>query len=457
MNIGESPLGLLLRLLDAVVVVLGGVAAYGLRFGVLFPERDYLILMVISVLLVFLFFPLFNLYRSWRGDFIIDLAGRLATAWGTVFLALTMVMFALKFETGFSRIWFFLWGGLAGLGLILLRLAAYAILRALRQRGLYLKRIALVGKGPMAQDILGRIRTTPSAGFEVVEQFAPYGHPVGDHVRPLDDLPRLVQAMRLDEVWIALPLRDEAVIHDVLHLLRHEPLDIRYAPDISTLRLINHSINDILGMPMLDLRASPMTGVNRMIKWLEDRLLALIALILASPFMVLIALGVKLSSPGPILFKQKRHGWGGREIIVYKFRTMRISKDEDTPIKQATRDDPRVTRFGAFLRKTSLDELPQLFNVLQGRMSLVGPRPHAIEHNEYYKERIDRYMLRHKVKPGITGWAQVNGYRGETDTLEKMQKRVEYDLYYIEHWSLWFDLKILFLTLFKGFTDKNAY
>ncbi|MEW5972639.1 MAG: undecaprenyl-phosphate glucose phosphotransferase [Pseudomonadota bacterium] len=457
MNIGESPLSLSLRLLDAVVMVLGGLAAHALRFGDPLPTRDYSTLMVISVLLVFLLFPLFNLYRSWRGDFIIDLAGRLAAALGTVFLVLTLLMFALKLGTDFSRIWFFLWGGLAGLGLVLLRVAAYAVLRALRRRGLNLKRIAIVGVGPMAQEILHRIRTAPSAGFEVVDRFVPYGHPVGDHARPMDELPRVIQAMHLDEVWIALPLKDEAVIHDVLHLLRHEPLNVRYAPDISSLRLINHNVNNMLGIPMLDLRASPMTGVNRFIKGLEDRLLALIALILASPLMALIAVGVKLTSRGPILFKQKRHGWGGRAINVYKFRTMQMSPKEDDEVRQATRDDPRITRFGAFLRRTSLDELPQLLNVLQGRMSLVGPRPHAVQHNEYYKELIDSYMLRHKVKPGMTGWAQVNGFRGETDTLDKMQKRVEYDLYYIEHWSLWFDLKIILLTIFKGFINKNAY
>jgi len=208
---------------------------------------------------------------------------------------------------------------------------------------------------------------------------------------------------------------------------------------------------------LMNLSTTPMEGFNRYLKAFEDRLLALLILILISPLLLIIAIGVKLSSPGPILFKQLRHGWDGKPIKIYKFRTMFEHSEEGGKVTQAGRQDARVTPFGAFLRRTSLDELPQFFNVLQGRMSIVGPRPHALAHNEEYKDQIDAYMLRHKVKPGITGWAQINGWRGETDTLEKMQKRVEYDLYYIDHWSLWFDLKILLLTLFKGFVGKNAY
>ncbi len=168
-------------------------------------------------------------------------------------------------------------------------------------------------------------------------------------------------------------------------------------------------------------------------------------------------MGVKFSSPGPVLFRQKRQGWDGRHFTVYKFRSMVVHREGSGQLTQASKGDARVTPLGAFLRRTSLDELPQFFNVLQGTMSIVGPRPHAIEHNEQYKDLVDDYMLRHKVKPGITGWAQINGWRGETDTIEKMRKRVEYDLYYIENWSLWFDLRIILLTVFKGFIDRNAY
>jgi putative colanic acid biosynthesis UDP-glucose lipid carrier transferase len=249
----------------------------------------------------------------------------------------------------------------------------------------------------------------------------------------------------------------EADVRSILNELRHETIDIRYVPDLFGMRMINQSITDIAGLPVISFSATPMVGGNRLVKALEDRVLSLIILLLISPLLALIAIGVKVSSPGPVLFKQARHGWDGKIIKVYKFRSMKVHQEESGKITQASKNDSRITPFGAFLRRTSLDELPQFFNVLQGKMSIVGPRPHAVEHNEQYKEQIDQYMLRHKVKPGITGWAQINGLRGETDTLEKMEKRIEYDLFYIENWSLWFDLKIILLTIFKGFSGKNAF
>jgi Undecaprenyl-phosphate glucose phosphotransferase len=226
---------------------------------------------------------------------------------------------------------------------------------------------------------------------------------------------------------------------------------------MSGLRLLNSSLSEVAGFPVMSLTATRMDGVNELIKDAVDKVLALAILVLVSPLMIAIAIGVKSSSPGPIFFRQRRLGAHGEEINVLKFRTMIVHAEESGRVSQATRGDPRVTAFGAFLRRTSLDELPQFFNVISGEMSIVGPRPHAIEHNEHYKELVKRYMLRHKVKPGITGWAQVNGYRGETDTLEKMAKRVEYDLHYIENWSLWLDLKIIGLTVVRGFSDRNAY
>jgi len=252
-------------------------------------------------------------------------------------------------------------------------------------------------------------------------------------------------------------LKAEDRVKEILYDLRHSTATIRFVPGIFGFRLLNHSVTEVAGMAVLDLSATPMVGLNRAVKAVEDRVLALLILVLVSPLMVFLALGVKLTSPGPVLFKQKRHGWDGNPIRVYKFRSMVVHCEEGGQVSQAQKSDARITPFGAFLRRTSLDELPQFFNVLQGRMSIVGPRPHAIAHNEQYKDQIEAYMLRHKVKPGITGWAQVNGLRGETDTLDKMKKRIEYDLYYIENWSLWFDIKIIALTLVKGFVHKNAY
>jgi putative colanic acid biosynthesis UDP-glucose lipid carrier transferase len=223
------------------------------------------------------------------------------------------------------------------------------------------------------------------------------------------------------------------------------------------MRLLNHRISEVAGHYAIDLSVSPMNGMARVIKRLEDLVIGGIISLLVLPVCLAIALVIKITSPGPVLFKQYRTGVNGKQFKVYKFRSMRIHEEENGQVTQATKGDSRITPIGAFLRRTSLDELPQFYNVLQGRMSIVGPRPHALAHNEYYKELVESYMRRHKVKPGITGWAQVNGLRGETDTLEKMEKRVEYDLWYIDNWSLWLDLRIIFLTIFKGFINKNAY
>ena len=220
---------------------------------------------------------------------------------------------------------------------------------------------------------------------------------------------------------------------------------------------MNHGMSEKLGIPMLDISTSTLSGMSGLIKEIQDKVLATLILILIFPLLLLIATAIKLSMGSPVLFKQVRHGWNGKLINIYKFRTMVLQETSNAEVVQATQNDGRVTRLGGFLRKTSLDELPQFINVLQGKMSIVGPRPHAVAHNEHYKKLVPRYMLRHKVKPGVTGWAQINGLRGETDRIEKMERRVELDLFYIENMSLWFDLKIIFLTIFKGFIHRNAY
>lgn len=227
-------------------------------------------------------------------------------------------------------------------------------------------------------------------------------------------------------------------------------------PDVFTFNILQSRIEEVNGVPVVPLFDTPMNGINMVFKRIEDLLIASLILILISPILILIALSVKLTSKGPVIFRQIRYGMDGKPIKVYKFRSMNVMENDEN-VKQATKNDTRVTKVGAFLRKTSLDELPQFFNVITGQMSIVGPRPHAVAHNELYRDLIEGYMLRHKVKPGITGWAQINGWRGETDTLDKMKMRVEYDLAYIREWSLWLDIKIIFLTVFKGFVNKSAY
>ena len=256
----------------------------------------------------------------------------------------------------------------------------------------------------------------------------------------------------VDEVWLALSFSEEQAIKDALHALRHSTASIRFAPDLFALRLVNHGMSDVLGMPMYDLSTSPMTGVNQLIKWLEDKLLSALILLLISPLMLVLALGVKLTSRGPVFYRQQRVGLNNQPFNMLKFRSMPVDIEKDG-VRWGGSATKATTRFGQFIRKTSLDELPQFINVLKGDMSIVGPRPERPMFVEQFKEEIPDYMKKHLVKAGITGWAQVNGWRGDTD----LKTRIEYDLYYIENWSLWFDIKIILLTILKGFVNKHAY
>jgi putative colanic acid biosynthesis UDP-glucose lipid carrier transferase len=257
-------------------------------------------------------------------------------------------------------------------------------------------------------------------------------------------------------VFITLPLGSQPRILELLESIQGTTASLYFVPDVFGISIVQGRLQDMNGVPVVGILETPFTGTNDLTKRISDIVLASIILVLISPLLLIIAIGVKLSSPGPAIFRQQRNGLDGGEITVYKFRSMR-TMDNGPTVAQATKDDPRITPFGAFLRRASLDELPQFFNVLQGSMSIVGPRPHAIAHNEMYREIIKAYMVRHKVKPGITGWAQVNGLRGETDTVEKMKARVEYDLEYLRNWSLTLDLQIIVRTVRVLFFDRNAY
>jgi putative colanic acid biosysnthesis UDP-glucose lipid carrier transferase len=261
----------------------------------------------------------------------------------------------------------------------------------------------------------------------------------------------------MDIIYIVLPMIAEDRITPIIDLLADSTVKVHIIPDFFVRNLLHfrwHKVGSFLALSIYD---TPFYGIDSFIKRLEDFVIGSLILLIIFVPMFFIAIAIKLTSPGPIIFKQKRYGMGGKEVTVYKFRSMKANKSNSTQVEQATKNDSRLSPIGGFLRKTSLDELPQFLNVIQGSMSIVGPRPHAIVHNEYYRKEIEGYMLRHMVKPGITGWAQINGYRGETKELYKMEKRVEYDLYYIRNWSVFFDIKIIFLTIIKGFMDKNAY
>ncbi|UUZ73572.1 undecaprenyl-phosphate glucose phosphotransferase [Polaromonas sp. P1(28)-8] len=272
----------------------------------------------------------------------------------------------------------------------------------------------------------------------------------------IDDLPAYVKQHRVQFIYLSLPMASRPRILQVLDGLKDTTASIYFVPDMFVTDLIQGRSDSVCGVTVISVCDTPFRGVNGALKRASDIVLSLLILLLMSPLMLVIALAVKLDSPGPVIFKQRRYGLDGEQILVYKFRSMAVTEDGNT-IQQAQKNDMRVTRLGAFLRRTSLDELPQFINVLQGRMSIVGPRPHAVAHNEMYRTLIKGYMVRHKVRPGITGWAQVNGQRGETDTLDKMEARIDCDLDYLRNWSLQLDLFIILKTVRLVFKDSSAY
>ncbi|MCK0512951.1 undecaprenyl-phosphate glucose phosphotransferase [Aromatoleum buckelii] len=345
-------------------------------------------------------------------------------------------------------------------------IAAHAVSRValprLMSRAGTQRRAVIVGSNDIAMQLARGIEKNPFLGVHLLGFFddrtpqRTSGTTTGVCLGCLRDLAAYTKEQAVDHIYIALPMVSQPRILRILDDMKDTTASIFFVPDMFVTDLIQGRVDHVAGTPVVAVCETPFTGVNRLVKRLSDIVLASAILILIAPLMVLIAIGVKLGSPGPVIFKQNRYGLDGRKILVYKFRSMTVCED-GPQIVQAVREDPRVTRFGAWLRRTSLDELPQFINVLQGRMSIVGPRPHAVAHNETYRQVIKGYMIRHKVKPGITGWAQVNGCRGETDTVEKMARRIEYDLDYLRHWSLSLDLKIILMTIRLVIRDAHAY
>jgi putative colanic acid biosynthesis UDP-glucose lipid carrier transferase len=402
--------------------------------------------MFVAVLASTLVFPAFGVYGSWRGMRLLRLLRQVLLAWTSVVVLVATLFFLFKVGEQVSRFWLLTWWLTTLLTMWSARAVVYGLLGYMRKTGANHKIVMLLGDEAACLRVKKHVLARPYAGYEI------------NKTMTLSEIDQLKQGLSdFDELWLLLPLSQASQIEPILAMLNQCTVNVRWLPDDSALLSVWQSPKDLLGMTALDLRVSPMSEpANLLLKALEDRFLALAILLLISPVMLLLALGVKLTSKGPVFYRQQRHGWNGEAFEMLKFRSMVVHAEQDGQVTQATVGDARITPFGAFLRRTSLDELPQFFNVLKGDMSIVGPRPHAVAHNDYYSQQIDGYMLRHKMKPGITGWAQVNGWRGETDTLDKMQKRVEFDLWYIEHWSLWLDIKIIIMTLFKGFVHSNA-
>lgn len=320
----------------------------------------------------------------------------------------------------------------------------------------------IIGAGALGVKVARALAEGRDRGIDFVGYFDDrtddrlHAEAVPQRLGALMDAAPYIREHAIHDVYITLPLGSQPRIVELLEAVQGTTASIYFVPDVFGISIIQGRLQDINGVPVVGICETPFTGTNELAKRFSDIVLASIILVLIAPVLLVCAIGVKLSSPGPAIFKQRRNGLDGEEIVVYKFRSMRVM-DDGAVVRQATRDDPRITPFGAFLRRTSLDELPQFINVLQGRMSIVGPRPHAVAHNEMYRQLIKAYMVRHKVKPGITGWAQVNGHRGETDTLEKMQARVEYDLEYLRNWSIGLDLQIIARTVKVVLMGDNAY
>ncbi len=393
---------------------------------------------------------------------------RLLATWTFVFLAGFAAIFLLKVGDEYSRVWLVGWFFTGAVALTAERLVLAGFVGRMTRAGRFDRRTAIVGAGPAAVEMIQALDSQSDNGIRIVGIFDDRndertpdlvaGYPTLGTVSDLVDYARNTQ---LDLVIFTVPIAAEGRILQMLSKLWVLPIDIRLAAHASKLRLRPRAYSYIGNVPVLDVFDRPIADWDLVVKWLFDKIVGASILILAAPVMAAVALAVKLDSRGPVLFRQKRYGFNNELIEVFKFRSMYVDQGDMAAAKLVTKDDPRVTRVGRFIRKTSLDELPQLFNVVfKGNLSLVGPRPHALQAkaaNELYDQVVDGYFARHKVKPGITGWAQINGWRGETDTQEKIQRRVEHDLYYIENWSVLFDLQILAMTPFALLKTENAY
>ncbi|MBX3606149.1 MAG: undecaprenyl-phosphate glucose phosphotransferase [Piscinibacter sp.] len=413
---------------------------------------------VLCLLVFALTFPGVNRFRARPLNALVDVT----VAWGTLLAILGLCGFATDSFRLFSSGVLLQWAVATP---VLHWLAAYAGCSYLRWKAAQpgARRAAVViGGGPLGVRLARALEQERERGHDFLgfyddrraERLDPAA--AARLLGTLDQVRGTLARRQVDEVYIALPLSSQPRITRLLASLQDSTASVYLAPDVFGISIIQGRLQDLGGVPVVGMLETPFTGVNELVKRLSDIVLASLILLLIAPLLAVIAIGVRLDSPGPVIFRQRRNGLNGEEIVVWKFRSM-TARDDGPQVTQARRNDPRITRLGAFLRRTSLDELPQFVNVLQGRMSIVGPRPHAVAHNEQYRRLVQAYMLRHKVRPGITGWAQVNGLRGETDTVDKMQARVEYDLEYLRNWSIGFDLRIIARTLKLVLFDRHAY
>ncbi|MGF1730525.1 undecaprenyl-phosphate glucose phosphotransferase [Photobacterium kasasachensis] len=457
----QTTVAMFTRIADSIVILASSLAV-AFYFSHTSSAANYLSALI-AMLSFYFICEVKHFYVSWRTTPFRMEAWRISVYWLISFMAASSADSLLQFEMFSSIQHQVMWFVVTWIVLLVYRRLLKYCLRLARVHGFNSRQVAIVGAGVLGQELAKRINNSPWMGLNIVGHYDTADYIESEHPLPIaeikGDLEKLVQDAKngkVDRVYIALPVTKQSNIASLVNELADTTCAVMYLPDVFTFELLHSRSDNLDGLPVISIYSSPMDGSNRIIKRIFDLSVGgCILLIIAIP-MVIISVAVKLTSSGPVFFKQNRYGIDGKAIKVWKFRTMTVMEDGDK-VTQAKKGDNRLTKIGGFLRRTSLDELPQFMNVIQGSMSIVGPRPHAVAHNEEYRKLINGYMLRHLVKPGITGWAQINGWRGETDTLDKMEKRIEFDLDYIRNWSVFLDAKIVFLTIFKGFVDKNAY
>lgn len=456
----DAKINALFRLADNLVIL-------AILFGIGFflSDEQYINNSWLFLLLI-LFYNYFadsqHVYRTWRGGSISEEVFSIIISWfaAQFFVLLINVLFVK--DDSFSQFFWVACVLLVPAAVALVHLLVRLTLGFMRAKGINTRRVAIYGATPLGKNLADAFDEMPWSGFRFLgffddrKEFDEERRSELDLLGGAKDLFQACRTGEVERVYITLSMAAEVRTKCIIEELADTTVSVYVVPDMFTFDLLQSKIEDYRGIPAVSIYDTPFSGVDSFIKRVEDIVLSVVILFLISIPMLIIAIGVKRSSPGPVFFKQNRYGRGGEKIVVWKFRSMTVMENSDKVI-QATKNDVRITPFGAFIRRTSLDELPQFINVLQGTMSIVGPRPHAISHNEEYRKLIPGYMLRHKIKPGITGLAQVKGFRGETETLDKMKKRVHFDLAYIRKWSVFLDLKIVFLTIFNGFVHKNAY
>jgi Undecaprenyl-phosphate glucose phosphotransferase len=454
------------RVVEIMLILITGLVTEWIYLGDL--SRSYVTLTLAITAGALLAFEGGGVYsiQAFRSFFRIGF--RLMASWAIVFLVAFAVIFLSKLADEFSRVWLVSWFAVGAGALVMERLALSVIITRLTRAGRFDRRTAIVGGGEVARSMIQALDAQNDTGIRIVGVFDDRGDDRSDDViagypklGSVTDLVDYARQTQLDLVIFTVPISAEGRILQMLSKLWVLPIDIRLAAHASRLRLRPRAYSYIGNVPVLDVFDRPIADWGLVLKWLFDKIVGAFLLLALSPVMIVTAIAVKLDSRGPALFRQKRYGFNNELIEVYKFRSMFTDQSDMAASTLVTKGDPRVTRVGRFIRKTSLDELPQLFNVVfRGNLSLVGPRPHAMQAkaaDKLYDKVVDGYFARHKVKPGITGWAQINGWRGETDTQEKIQRRVEHDLYYIENWSVFFDLQILAMTPFALLKTENAY